>query len=148
MKRSLLITESTCVLLIAAAAASFSHLWRGGVISIPVIGASLIVPVIASLMFVCISVSVPDLYAVGKLRFPINVTLPCVYVSILILTLILISRVGPSIMRVPEKLNAINIWSDGWVLMATLVTGIVCLSALGAFIRERPGSSDPNPSAL
>jgi len=94
-------------------------------------GVALIVPTASALLFICISLGVSDLYAVGSLRFPLNLTLPAIYVGSLILTMTLITRVGLSITRIPDNLAAINVWANGWMLGSTFVAGVLCLSVLG-----------------
>ncbi len=95
------------------------------------VGASLAVPTLSSILFLCISVAVPDLYAVNSLRFPLNLTLPTIYVATLILTMTLMTRVGLSITRVPSALDQMKIWAEWQVLLSTLLVGIVVLSLLG-----------------
>ncbi|HVT11868.1 MAG TPA: hypothetical protein VHE55_06350 [Fimbriimonadaceae bacterium] len=137
MKRTTLIIECACVLLLCAAGGCLSHLWKNGPLTLDIASTALIVPAIATTLFLCVSFGIPDLYAVDGLRFPLNVTLPVVYGATLVLTMILISRVGPSIVKVSSRLEAINVWANGWVLATTILAGVVCLSVLGFLERDR-----------
>jgi len=124
-------------MLLCAAGACLSHIWKNGPLTLDIAGIALLVPVSSALLFVCISLGVPDLYAVNSLRFPLNLTLPAIYVASLMLTMTLISRVGLSITRIPDKLAAINVWASGWLLGSTFVAGVVCLSILGILEHDR-----------
>lgn len=126
------------MLLLCAGASCLCFLWQNGPLTSPIAGVALIVPSISALLFLCLSIGVPDLYAVERLRFPLNLTLPTIFVATLLLTMVLISRVGLSITRMPDTLAAINVWTNWWILGTTLVAGVICLSILGIFERERP----------
>lgn len=138
MKRISLILECSTVLLLCAGGGCISHLWKNGPLTLDIASTALIVPAIATILFLFVSFGIPDLYAVDGLRFPLNFTLPLIYAAALVLTMTLISRVGPSIMRIPDQLEAIKVWGNVWVVGTTLVAGIVCLSVLGFLERDRP----------
>ena len=116
-----------------------SHLWKSGPLTLQVASIALVVPTISALLFVCISIGVPELYAVDRLRFPINITLPVIYVGTLLLTMSLLSRVGLSITKVPDNLAAINIWTNPWLLATTFLGGVICLSVLAVLEKDRGG---------
>lgn len=125
------------MLTLCAAGACLSHVWKNGPLTTHTAGVALIVPFIAAILFLTISLAVPDLYAVGTLRFPLNFTLPLIYVSSLLLTLALVTRVGLSITKPPEQLVTLNIWANWWMLGATLIAGVLCLTVLGLLERDR-----------
>ena len=97
----------------------------------------MVVPSMSTLLFLCISAAVPDLYGSGRLRFPVTVTLPLIYVATLWMSMTLMSRVGLSIADVPDRLSAITIWANHWLLFVTLLAAVICLSVLGLLARER-----------
>jgi len=142
VKRLVLVLECACVLLLCAAGASLSHLWKSGPLSLQLAGVALIVPTISAILFLCLSLGVPDLYSVDSIRFPLNLTLPLIYVATLWLTMDLMSRVGLSITRLPDAMSAIKVWNDPWVLGSTLVAGVICLSILGVLERDRPSEGE------
>lgn len=136
MKRSSLILETAVILLLCASGAAISHLWKQGPLTFEIAGAAMIVPAITTALFMCISAAVPELYAVGRLRFPITVTLPLIYGVTLWMSMILMSRVGLSITKVPDRLTAITIWSSPVLLGLTVLAGVLCLSLVGTLARE------------
>jgi len=142
VKRFVLVFECCSVLLLCAGGACLSHLWKNGPLTLQIAGVGLVVPTISAILFFCLSIAVPDLYAVNSLRFPLNMTLPLIYAATLLLTMTLISRVGLSITRVPDALGAINVWSNWWLLATTLIAGVICLTILGLLERER-GTEGP-----
>lgn len=137
MKRTALILEVGLVLLLCAGGAALSHLWKKGPLSIEIAGVALLIPCVSTILFLCISMAVPELYAVGRLRFPLTLTLPVVYSAILATSTALLTRVGLSITKVPDRFEAINLWSNPWLLLWTTLAGVLCLSALGALAKER-----------
>ena|SRR5579862_431341 len=123
--------------MICAIGIGLSHFWKMGPLTLQTAGVALVVPAITSVLFICLSFSVPDLYAVNSLRFPITLTLPLIYIVSLLLTMMLLSRVGLSITRMPDGLSAIDIWASPGTLGLTLIGGFACLSVLGLLERER-----------
>ncbi len=137
MKRVNLILECSAVMLLCAAGECLAHLWKQQDLTWHIAAVAMIVPVTASALFFCVSVSVPELYAVGAIRFPLNLTLPTIFISLILLVMTLVSRVGIGIARLPEGLDSINVWANGWVITTTLVAAILCLTALSALGRDQ-----------
>jgi hypothetical protein len=125
------------VLLLAAIGSSFAHIWKAGPFTFQVASVGLIIPAMTTVLFLCVSIGVPDLYAVDRLRFPLNLTLPAIHTAMLFLSTTLVSRVGLSISRVPDNFNIISVWSEPRVLVITFVAGVLCLSVLGLLDRDR-----------
>ena len=142
MKRATLILESAFALMLCSAGVCLSYLWYGGGVTLPTISVALMIPAITTVLFLCVSIGVPDLYAPGSLRFPLTLTLPILYVSMLLLTMMLMSRIGLSITRVQENLVAIGVWANGWILATAFVTGAMCLWGLGSLSQKRGTTVD------
>lgn len=124
-------------MMLCAAGACLSHLWKSGPLTLQIASVALIVPAMSTVLYLGTSLGVPDLYALNRLRFPLTVTLPLIYTAMLLLSATLISRVGLSITRMPDTFAAINVWADWWVLAITFAAGAICLSLLGVFEGER-----------
>ena len=131
MSRSKLIIEAACILMLGSAGVCLSFLMRSGPLAFPHVGVAFLIPAISTVLFLCVSLAVPDLYAVGSMRFPLTVTLPLIYVAMLLLTTMLITRLGLSIARVPDNLATINVWANGWLLLGSYGAGVLFLSAVG-----------------
>jgi hypothetical protein len=131
VSRSKLIIEAACILLLGSAGVCLSFLLRSGPVTLATIGPAFLVPSISTVLFLCVSMAVPDLYAVGSMRFPLTFTLPLVYVAMLLLTTMLITRVGVSIARIQDNLLPMNIWASAPLLLWTYLTGVLFLSAVG-----------------
>src|SRR5512142_3166206 len=119
-----------------AVGVSLGHLWKNGPLTFDLVASALIVPSVSAALLVCISLGVPELYSVNALRFPLNLTLPVIYTALLLVTTALMSHMWPSIMRMPDKLEAIETWGNGYVLFVTLLAGVLCLSVLALLERE------------
>lgn len=137
MSRSVLILKTTVILLLCSSAAGISHLWKQEPLTLEVFGVGLLVPIVTSALFLCVSVAVPELYASARLRFPITVTLPLIHTGTLLVTAILLSKVGLSISKIPDRLSSIYVWFNPWLLFVTFITGFACLSAVGALARDK-----------
>jgi hypothetical protein len=131
VNRSKLVIEASFVLMLASAGACLAFLLRGGHFSFSIVGLAFLVPAVSTVLFLCISLAVPDLYAIGRLRPPLTLTLPLIYTAMLLLTTMLITRVGLSIARVSDNFAAINLWANGWLLLGSYVAGALFLTLLG-----------------
>jgi hypothetical protein len=142
VKRTVLVLECATVLLLCAGGTGLIHLWKTGPLTFQIASTGLLVPAFTTILFLCVSLGIPDLYAVGRIRFPLNVTLPILYTAMLLLSMTLLSRVGLSISRVPDSYSAINIWSSWWVLFSTFLAGSIFLTVLSLFERPQGGAVD------
>jgi hypothetical protein len=144
VKRTILVLEVSTVLLLAAIGSSFAHVWKSGPLTFELGSVALIIPAMTTVLFLCVSIGVPDLYAVDRLRFPLNFTLPAIHTAMLLLSTTLVSRVGLSISRVPDNFTVVNVWSEPRVLAVTFVAGVLCLSVLGLLDRDREKVNEGN----
>jgi len=87
-------------------------------------------PAIATLVFLAVSMIVPGLYAPRRMKFPLNFTLPLVYTSLLILTVILCTSTGNSLILPFEQLKIAKFWLSPAVLALLVFSQVVCLSAM------------------
>lgn len=128
--------EIVCILFLCAAGIGGAHLWKQGPISAQSIGVLLLIPSMAAVLLFMIYCLVPDLLSSPKLSFPATVVFPVLYSTLLVVLLILVSRLGVGITRVPDAMRPIVVWGSTWVLVVNLIAGVLGLTAVGALARE------------
>lgn len=143
MSRLILVLKSAGLLLLGSGITCAAFLGKAGVLSLPALGISLVIPGLATLLYLCVALAIPELFAGDKLQFPLNFTLPAVYTGLVLLTVTLISRIGPTITRAPEALNVMGIWASWPLLFASFLAGALALTIFGAKRRDQP-NGDPS----
>lgn len=128
--------------MLGATGVCLAYFWHAGSLSLQLASTALLVPAISTILFLCLSIGINDLYATNSLRFPLNLTLPTIFTALLFLSTILLSKVGLSISRIPESFSAIHIWSSPWLLVSTFAAGVVALSLLALFEGKEDGAVD------
>ncbi len=98
------------VLFFCSAAIVVFQLWQAGPQSTVRYGVALGVPFAATGFFLGTCVLVPNVLAVGKLRFPLNITLPLIFAALVLLVVTLWTSTGNSLVAGPEILRTAKIW--------------------------------------
>ncbi|HVL39086.1 MAG TPA: hypothetical protein VM328_06815 [Fimbriimonadaceae bacterium] len=93
----------------------------------------------AALLMKVASIFVPDLFAVGRLQFPLYLTLPIVYHALLLTVLVLIASSQSSIQQLPRDVEVVFVWWRPDVLGSSLVAGVLILLSAGLLSRRRLG---------
>jgi len=121
-----------CGLILYACCAGYGAymVWHSNPSSKASYGIVLGFPAIATLVFLAVSMIVPGLYAPRRMKFPLNFTLPLVYTSLLILTVILCTSTGNSLILPFEQLKIAKFWLSPAVLALLVFSQVVCLSAM------------------
>jgi hypothetical protein len=97
----------------------------------------LALPISATLLYVLIAFMVPSLLAPGRLRFPLNLTLPVVFVAMTLVSVVLWTTTGSAAFQVPEALQVARIWTQPSTLGVVAFAQILTLTGLGLMSRPR-----------
>lgn len=137
--------EAVIVLFMCSAGIGLARAWKSGQDTGIDYAVMLAVPAAAALLFALITSFVPSLVAGGRLRFPLNFTLPLVYTALLALAVALIARLGSnaavSLTKMPAELRNLHVWAEERTLGFSLVAQVIALSALAAFNSGRKPSA-------
>lgn len=128
MSRSSLALEAAILLFLCAASAGISLISLEGAFTLATAGLVLTIPACATLVFLVLAATVPNLVGANGMRPPFNWTLPVVYASLLVGSVTLLSRVGVSIRRFPPDFWALTVWSNLWLDLLVMATGVIVLS--------------------
>jgi hypothetical protein len=105
------------------AAVGLRHDWIPAVILLGI-------PSMASLGLVLLAMLVPPLIPGGVYQFPLNLTLPLVYMAVLYVAVFLLLTPGHSLQAPPEALQIAGFWLRPDILLACLVVQWLALSLL------------------
>ena len=100
------------------------------------LGIILGLPAIAMALMVILTATVPDLLAPQKLVFPLNITLPLVFSSLLLLTVLLLTSTGSSLIIAHDRLRVAMFWANPTVIFLVTLSQILCLTVLALFKAE------------
>ena len=95
------------------------------------------IPAIAGMLFVLLSELIRSLFAPRKLIFPLPLTLPTVYLSLVYLTATMLTSTGNSLIAPFEQIRIARFWSTPSVLCLVAFSQVVCLSAM-AMLKKGP----------
>jgi len=101
------------------------------------IGIVLGLPAVATALFLVTSLAVPSLLAPRRLVFPLNVTLPPVFAAFLLLTVMLLTSTGNSLILPYDRLRAAMFWASPSVLVLVTLSQVLCLTVL-AMLKSQP----------
>jgi hypothetical protein len=118
-----------------AAAIGIFHLRSAGVQDTPPYAFVLAVPFMTVLAFMFVSALVPSLYAPGRLVFPLTISLPIIYCLLLIVSAVLWSSSGNSLVRPNAALDVLAIWFSPTILLLLAVIQFVALTLIGKLSR-------------
>lgn len=139
MTKLTVILEILAILFLCAAGIGGAHLWKTAPLTLSDFGVMLILPAMASTIMFCVYCVVPDLLPKGRIGFPAMLTLPLLFSTLLFVLLILFTRLGVGITKLPDALQPIRVWGSPWVIAVNLITGCLALSAVAALSKERNG---------
>lgn len=128
MSRTSLALEAAILLFLCAASAGLTLIFAEGAFTLTAAGLVLTIPACATLVFLVLAATVPNLVGSDRMRPPFNLTLPVVYASLLVGSATLLSRIGVSIRRYPPDFWALTIWTNLWLDLLVMVIGVVMLS--------------------
>src|SRR5262249_26987041 len=137
------ILESSSALFICGAAFAVISLYLQGERSIVALVVATSLPAAASLLLLVVGLLIPGVYAVGKLAFPLNITLPIIHSS-MVFMLAELTRGSFGVLRPPQQLEAALRWDNIGFLGMCVIFQILLLSALVA-MRSHTPPSEPTP---
>lgn len=132
-----LILESSSALFICGAIFIVAYLFLRGERSPITLIVATSLPAAASLLLLIVALIVPGVYAVGKMAFPLNLTLPMIHCSIVYM-LAQLTRGSFGLERPPEQLDGALLWSNLGFIGLCLVFQILLLSLLTAIRPSTP----------
>ena len=97
----------------------------------------LALPISATLLYVLAAFTLPSLLAPGRLRFPLNLTLPVVFVALNLVSVVLWTTTGSAAFQVPEALQVARVWTQVGTLATVAVAQALALTCLGFLQRAR-----------
>lgn len=97
----------------------------------------LALPVSATLLYVLAAFIMPSLLAPGRLRYPLNLTLPVVFVAMTLVSVVLWTTTGSAAFQVPEALQVARIWTQPSTLGVVAFAQVLTLTALGLMSRPQ-----------
>ncbi len=100
-------------------------------------GVILGIPAIATILFLVASLALPNLLAPKRIVFPLNVTLPPVFGALVLLTVMLFTSTGSSLVLPYDRVKAAMFWANPWVLVLVTLSQILCLTGL-AMLKGEP----------
>ena len=124
-----LILESSSALFICGALFAIVWLYLQGERSVIALVVATSLPAAASLLLLLVALGVPGVYAIGKLSFPLNVTLPVIHGSIVFM-LAELTKGSFGLERPPQQLEAAMQWDNLGFLGLAVLFQILILSAL------------------
>jgi hypothetical protein len=137
-----LVAEATSTLFATSMFLAVFKIWRDGAFPIGYYAVALSVPALASMTLLGLGLSFPSLFAVRKIAFPLNLTLPLIHVSLMAVFMELI-QTGIGLIRLPETLQGVTLWANPRMLFLSMFAQFLVLSALG--LLRIPPPKEPAP---
>jgi hypothetical protein len=88
------------------------------------------IPALATLLYLLTAINVPGLLAPGKLVYPLNITLPPVFAAYVVLTEMLLTSTGSSLIVPFDRIRVAMFWTSPKVLVIVTLSQVLCLTAL------------------
>ncbi len=126
---------SGLVLFFCAAGLGAFHVRSLGPVGLLPYAFVLAVPFLTVVSFMFVSALAPKLYAPGRLVFPLTVSLPIIYCLLLVVSTMLWSSTGNSLVRTNPALDVLAIWFSPTVLALLAIIQFVALTLVGKLIR-------------
>jgi len=129
----------TCGLVMYACAAGYGgyFLYRGSTSPGHYVGIILGLPALATVFFLLTAFNVPGLLAPGRLVFPLNITLPLVYAAFVVLTEMLLTSTGSSLIIPFDRMRVAALWATPEALLLVAFSQCLCLTGL-AMLKAEP----------
>lgn len=123
------------------------RLRQAGVSFGPVMTVALAMPASATLLFGLVGIAVPGLFATKRLRFPLPLTLPLVYATLLVVSVVLWTTQARPLFSVPQALRIAGFWTEGQTLSILVVAQALTLSILAWLDQRIPPIEKPSASS-
>jgi hypothetical protein len=141
MKRFGLSIESSFILFAISGVLAGFEFWRLHGQGWRVLAILVSVPALASLILVVICSMVPGVLATGRLRFPLNITLPVIHTLLIVVCTKILLTTPNGAEIPPEAMRPIELWLRWGVLASVLILEFAILTGLVATLR--PPKADP-----
>ena len=105
-------------------------LFRGSTSPAHYLGIILGLPALATVFFLLTAFNVPGLLAPGRVVFPLNITLPLVFAAFVLVTEMLLTSTGSSLIIPFDRMRAAAFWATPEVLGLVTFSQVLCLTAL------------------
>ena len=130
---------STCGLVMYACAAGYGGYFVLRDPSTPrvYLGVILGLPAVAMALFLATSLLVPSLLAPQRMVFPLNFTLPPVFAAFTVLSVMLLTSTGNSLIVPYDRVRAAMFWASPYVLLLVTISQVLCLTLL-ALLNGKP----------
>lgn len=138
-----LVAEATSTLFATSAFLVIFKIWRDGIESFSYYAVALSIPALASMALLGLGLTVPSLFAVRRVAFPLNLTLPLIHGALITMFMELMNS-GLGLIRLPESLQGAMVWANPRMIVISVVAQFIVLSAL-TLLRIPPPKS-PSPS--
>ena len=136
-KEVVLVLQTALTLFAVAAAFGLVRLRQLGLSGREPTVVVLALPISATLLYVLVAFIMPSLLAPGRLRFPLNLTLPMVFVAMTLVSVVLWTTTGSAAFQVPEALQVARIWMQMPTLATVAVVQALALTGL-VLLQKRP----------
>jgi hypothetical protein len=137
--RFALAMECAVILFLCAAIPGAFWVWRHGGQGMLAYSPAVGLPGGAALIFIAVGVTVSGLFAVDRIAFPLNVTLPIVFTTLLLATHAIWTQIttrGSSIAALPEGLREADVWAHPGLLGLTVFLQFAALSGVAVLKRR------------
>lgn len=137
MARLALALDCAALLFPPAAGLGALHVWQRGAGGVFAYLTVIALAAAAALLFVFIALVVPGLLAVGRIAFPLNLTLPLVY-GLLLLTLhhLWLASWGGGVLALPEAARRADVWSRPSLIGLVMLVQFAALTGVGWWKRR------------
>ena len=130
---------STCGLIMYACAAGYGGYFVLRDSSTPrvYLGVILGLPAVAMAFFLVASLLIPSLLAPRRMAFPLNFTLPPVFAAFTVLSVMLLTSTGNSLIVPYDRVRAAMFWASPFVLLLVTISQVLCLTLL-TLLKSKP----------
>jgi hypothetical protein len=133
------------VLIVQTAATLFAVAATFGLVRLRQMGLSgreptvvvLALPISATLLYVLAAFTLPGLLATGRVRFPLNLTLPVVFIALTLVSVVLWTTTGSAAFQIPEALQVARLWTQPGILATVALAQALALTGLGFLQKPR-----------
>ena len=130
---------STCGLVMYACSAGYGGYFvlRGSSTPHNYLGIILGIPAVAMAFFMVTTLIVPNLLAPRRVTFPLNLTLPPVFAAFTVLSVMLLTSTGNSLIVPYDRVRAAMFWASPYVLILVTISQVLCLTLL-SLLKTKP----------
>lgn len=132
-----LIVQTAATLFAVAAAFGLVRLRQMGLSGREPTVVVLALPISATLLYVLAAFTIPSLLATGRVRFPLNLTLPVVFIALTLVSVVLWTTTGSAAFQIPEALQVARLWTQPAILATVALAQALALTGLGFLQKSR-----------